>query len=221
MRVFIDDNQVSIFTARQMRDVDARPPKAETVEGPLLDLVTVDQRVTRAGRLFYGGLGAVVAVIIGGLVVGLTFGATGSEQRTVLPVAVVAALACVVMIRWAYRRGIRRWRDQREARAAALPPAGTRVRVDADGLTIGQAQAAWSRLVVEEVHFNKVAVSDDTSYWIERLALSVDGSHFLVDREFLREGQAIVKFAYVKLVVERGLEELWGEAVDAAPVAGG
>jgi hypothetical protein len=210
MRLFIDDKPVAVFSQRQMREVAVARQQDEAIETFVLDLDAADGRVARAGRFFYGGLGLLVAILIGALVVGATFDGDTSDLTLILPVAFVVALICLFLLRWAYRRGLRAWEGRRLARAAALARPGTRVLVDAHRLAIGEAWAGWPNLVVEALYFNRIAVAEDTSYRIERLSL-FDGRRFMLDRDFLGQGEAVVQRAYAKLIVEPGLGELKGE----------
>jgi hypothetical protein len=210
MRLFIDGKPVADFPAGRMREVTARAPR-EPAEAVVIDPETALRRIMRAGRWFYGGVGGLAAVLIGGLVIGVVFG-DPSDAIIVLPVAPIAAIACYFLLHWGYGRSLRRWHAGSQARAAALSAPGTPVRADANGLTIGDTAASWASLEVEALYFNQVSVGEDTVYAIERFALLGEGRRFTVDRDLLSAGEPIMQWIYARLIVGRGLKELSGAA---------
>jgi len=208
MRLFIDGKPVADFPKRRMREVNARAPR-QPAEAFVIDLEAAERRIVRTGRWFYGGVGSLVAVLIGGVTIGVTID-DPSDAVVVLPAAAIAAVACYVLLRWGYGRSLRHWRGEREARAAAVSAPGTPVRADADGLAIGDAYASWTSLEVDALYFNEVAVGEDTAYALERFVLLGGGRRFTVDRDLLSAGEPIVQWIYERLIVGRGLKELAG-----------
>jgi hypothetical protein len=213
MHLFLDSKPVSAFSKRQMRDVLAKARADTVIEAVVLGLDAADARVTRAARWLYGGFSAVVALLLGGLMATYFVDGSGLDGAIVVPVAIVVTLACFLMLRWAYLRGLRHWGAERNERAAAMSAPGTRLRADPHGLAIGGARASWAALTVEKLYLNQITSGDDTVYAVERLSL-VDGERrFMIDRDLISEGSAIAHLAYAKLIAERGIVELTSEGV--------
>lgn len=124
MRLFIDSKPIANFSGRRMREVNTKAPR-EAAETVVIDLDAADARIEQAGRMFYGGVGLLAAILIGGVVIGFLLGSDRSDAALVLPVALITAIGCIFVLRWASRRSLNHWRGERAARAAASPSPGT------------------------------------------------------------------------------------------------
>jgi len=136
------------------------------------------------------------------LVPGLAVAAPTDRIWVILTAAGMAG-AVLLGSRWLYGRALATWSVRLGERAAALPPVGAAVRVDATGVKFGDRSAAWDRLMLEALELTQR--SDDTSSvtTVDRLVAASANGPIALDRHFLRNGGAIVDTAFRKLARER------------------
>jgi hypothetical protein len=100
---------------------------------------------------------------------------------------------------WVYRWRLSRWNRQAPQRMAAAPPPGAAVRLDAAGLTVGDAFVAWGDLVVERVDLASMAGRQSAGYFLRRVAVRGPNLACALDVALMRNGQAIVNEVYRRL----------------------
>ena len=104
---------------------------------------------------------------------------------------------------WLLRHRVRTWNKKLAHRGEGLPPPGTQVSYDANGLTLGTETFAWPTLAVEqaEIALNS-ALSGDTSETIgtiERLSLRANSRTVTLDRQMMQNGLVLVDNVWRKV----------------------
>jgi len=195
MQVRINRKPVeTLKPAIERRLVPKRGPDA--VEGRVLDGVTALAAASRNLMVLFGVAGGLAAVID----VAALFGVAAHEPRSlplVIPLVLASAAFLAVFLPWAWRRRRARARERLGEVLARMPPAGTPVRADAQGLAVDGRIRPWGRLSVAAVDIARVSSGEgDTSYYIETLALQDDGGREIVlDAGALAQGRKLVDFA--------------------------
>ena len=95
-------------------------------------------------------------------------------------------------------------RKRVEARAAEELPAGTTVRLDAAGLSVGGLSWPWTSLKVDELGIRQRQGNHQRITYVERLILSDGRRAIILDALFLGNGRAV-------------LEQAWFRVADPAP----
>lgn len=152
-----------------------------------------------------GGFGVALglAILGGGLAA-----AQSADRMMVILTGTASAAVVVAGARWRYSRALATWDRRLAERIAALPPAGTRVHVDADGVSVGVRRAEWSGLGIGEIELSEQTSENDSTITVDRLVLTAAAGPIVLDRHLMQNGGAIVESAYRKLVRERGMKEL-------------
>jgi hypothetical protein len=110
---------------------------------------------------------------------------------------VVLALALPVLFVVAYRVRRGRLYDSLPPRAARSLPPGTRIRVDASGLTIGDRFAAWNDVSVDRVDFEVIRGRYGArTYFVHQVDVRTSDFACTLDGLLLEQGQAIVAETY-------------------------
>src|ERR1043166_2816662 len=110
-----------------------------------------------------------LAVVLGGA---LFF--VDRDQLVACIVIVLAILGALALMAWFVSA---RWREHAETVIGDMPPPGTPVGIDADGLTIGSATTPWPALKLTCVNLRKErrAYASFRRYYVEQLLLDVAG----------------------------------------------
>src|SRR5580658_10818 len=121
----------------------------------------------RRMRIFYGVvLGVAGAIAIAALVMAASW--EPGALIVVLPIYLALAGGVAWLLWWAYRRNLAKLRVRADAQLPRMAAAGTNIRADADGLSIGQIRHAWPDLVIDTVEITDTTYDDSSASWIER-----------------------------------------------------
>jgi hypothetical protein len=95
-----------------------------------------------------------------------------------------------------------RWRKDAEMFAADMPAAGTPVRIDDTGLTIGPVTTRWESLKLASVSLRKVRSVNGQMfrrYFVDQVLLDTDGGRVALDGAAITQGQRIVDTIFTRL----------------------
>jgi hypothetical protein len=174
----------------------------EVAEGAVLSAEQSTAAWARRMGLLYG----VLCGVGGTIATAALIAAAWWEPRDltlVLPVYVILAGGLAWLLRFAYRRNLAKLRGRADAQLPRMAPAGTDIRADADGLTIGQRRNAWSDLVIDAVEITDTTFDDSSVSWIERLDLSGDGRVIVLDTVLIGNGAAVIAKVWRELTARR------------------
>jgi hypothetical protein len=145
-----------------------------------------------------------VAVMLALGVIGLFAGP--GIAAVVEPVVVLGCVSLVLFVFFLFRSRMRSWNHRLARRTEGLPPAGTAVTVDGNGLTLDATTYAWSSLSIDQVELVPETVPvpvDETTKTIhvaDRLSLRAGTNVLVLDRAMLRNGPALVEIAWRRLL---------------------
>ena len=164
----------------------------EHVQGAVLGAEDAVAATGRNMRILYGVVCGVAAVIMLGVIIGV-----GSyEPRDLvwlIPFVLVLAGGLAVLLQFTFRRNTGKVRRRAAEQLARMPPVGTLVVVEADGLGVGQERHAWSALAVAAIDVTATSFNDAPLNLIERLELDGAGARPLVlDAVLIGNGRAVV-----------------------------
>ena len=137
------------------------------------------------------------AIFFGGLAL-----APRGDRLIVFILAALPTLAVVLGARWQYRDSVLVWSQRLSLRAAALPPTGTPIIVDAEGVRIGREKIDWSRLTPERLELIERSNENEAVLTVDRIVATDGERSFAFDRGLMRRGGEIVDAAFLKLVRE-------------------
>jgi len=205
MKITINGKPRDRLSAGDLRVIRLKAAAAEA-EGAVLppDEASRGYRAATArGFTIMGGFGVLLglAILGGGLWV-----AQPADRIAVILTGTAAAVAVVGGARWRYKRALATWDRRLAERVAALPPAGTRVRVDADGVSLGTRRADWPALGIGEIELTEQTSENDSTITVDRLVLASTAGSIVLDRHLMQNGGAIVETVYRRLS-ERGVKE--------------
>ena len=207
MKITVNNKPREHLSAGNVRVVQLKSAAAEA-EGAVLP-ANEASRSYRAGtaRAFtiMGGFGIALglAILGGGLWV-----AQPADRIMVILTGTASAAVVVAGARWRYTRALATWDRRLAERVAALPAAGTPVRVDDKGVTLGVHRAEWPALAISEIELTEQSSENDSTITVDRLVLNSAAGPIVLDRHLMQNGGALVETAYKKLVRERGVKEL-------------
>jgi hypothetical protein len=184
------------LTAKLARQVRVRKGPAVVTGVARSPEETVE--ATRKGLLIlYVGAGGLAALIGAGALAA----AAAYEPRDlilVLPLYLVVAGFLWVLLRFVLRRNLAKAQARAEALAATLP-AGAAVRIDDAGIGFGGRTIGWSEVGVDEVGVAVASTEDSTSYYVDRLALSLGGRKLVLDMIAFKNGRDVISQAWRRL----------------------
>lgn len=207
MKITVNGKPRDRLSAGQLRVVQLKGAGSEA-EGAVLpaDEASRSYRAAtaRAFTILSGiGIALGLAILGGGLAA-----AQPADRILVILTGTASAVIVVAGARWRYNRALASWDRRLAERVAALPPAGTRIRVDADGVTLGARRAEWSGLNIGEIELTEQNNENDSTITVDRLVLTAAAGPIVLDRHLMQNGGAVVESAYGKLVRGRGVKEL-------------
>jgi hypothetical protein len=198
MRVFLNDRDVGGLDQGLERRLQGRPNDRVIEAVVWSDAESVRARGRELMLLLFGTAALVVFLFCLNLfivaveapqVVGWVAAAFAGAA---IFVAGLVALLYVLML-GAHRRRV-------EARSTvAQLPAGTTVRLDATGLTVGGRLSAWTALTIDELGVRRRQGSESRVTYIERLVLSDAAGVIPLDALFLGNGRAVLQQAWYRL----------------------
>ena len=159
-----------------------------------------DEAVASARRgmmILYGGAGALAALISAAALAG----AAAYEPRDLViavPILLAGGAALWAFLRFMFRRNLGKARARGEAQAQTLAP-GTPVRIDDVGVAVGGRPTAWADVAVAEIGVAVASTEDSTSYFVERLTLSLAGRSLILDMLALTNGRDVVRQTWRRL----------------------
>jgi hypothetical protein len=123
--------------------------------------------------------------------------ATPGDRAFFVPFGWVMAMLMPLVFMAIYFVRRNRLYDSLPARAQASPPPGTRVRVDAAGLTIGDRFAAWNDVTVDRVDFDVIKGRyGSRTYLVHQVAVRAKDFSCVLDGLLMDQGHAIVAETY-------------------------
>jgi len=119
--------------------------------------------------------------------------ATPGDRAFLVPFGWVMAVLMPLVFLAIYLVRRSRLYDSLPARAQAAPPPGTKIRVDAAGLTIGGRLAAWNDLTLDRVDFELIKSRyGSRTYLVHQVAVRTKDLSYTLDGLLLEQGHAIV-----------------------------
>jgi len=211
MRILLDGKPVAALTAKHERDLRLSKA-AETIEGAVLSAEDATAAYIRQTKWLYGILGGFALVLMLGIAIGATVtdGLNQGDRLMVVSGAVVAAALLATFLWLMLRYRIRSWNRTLDKRRDGMPPPGTAIRLDAEGLAVATQSFAWPSLALESVEISagSSGADSDTVYTVERLSLASPGGLIVLDKGMLRNGYMIVDNVWRRLHVPyRGQDE--------------
>ena len=194
MRIVVNGKPVSSLARDDERGIPLEAERAEIV-GSIL----TEEAATTALRRHFALVCAVgtalfwlllwVFWIVGTPMDRLSFGAYFVLMAIVFPIAMAAA----------YHFKVQRWIDNAPQRAAATTPAGTEIRTDAAGLTVGGKFFAWRDLLVDRIDLGAMSGEHGRTYFLQKLTLRGPDFAFVLDPAFTENGAALASAVYRRL----------------------
>jgi hypothetical protein len=130
--------------------------------------------------------------------------ATPGDQAILVPFGLVMAVLmplAFVAVYFVRRRGLLASLPER---ARAGPPPGTKIRVDASGLTIGDRFAAWNDLTLDRVDFELIKGRYGArTYLVHQVAVRARDFSYTLDGLLMEQGHAIVAEIWRHKCVQR------------------
>jgi hypothetical protein len=212
MLMFVDGKPVDSYGTRRSPKVQAKAPRRMPLDGAVLDARQAGAAFLLSWRSLFGGVGfaglMLVIVPLGGIIF-----AANSIPLTTIAFIAVPSIAIGIVLLVVRQVGVRRrWDAGVAERVAALPPPGTQVRLNEDGVAVSDVSAAWGELTVQRLDLNYFEGDEgqDPFYRVERVTLAAGDKRIVLDRDLISGGQALVDAAFARLVAPRGLEAMLG-----------
>jgi hypothetical protein len=196
MKLTINDREVDEFSPGQWRSVtigDGMPH----VEGYVLSVEEARAAIQR-GMMVYS---LSLTIFIPAVFVGVAVLSGPPARALMLPYTPFLAggvlMLCCLMS--TIKQGS--FRAHLPDRMAALPPAGTRLRLDGRGISVGDRVLGWTDLRVSSIAFEtRQRAHSRRDLLIKRLTLQAPrGPDLVLDRVLMQNGVAIVDQAYRRL----------------------
>jgi len=201
MRISVNGRPVAALTSAIERRL-ASKHGPEVAEGAVLSAEQSSAAWAGRTRLLYG----VLCGVGGAIATAALIAAAWWEPRDlilVLPVYLVLAAGLAWLLRFFYRRNLAKLRVRADAQLPRMAPAGTNIRADADGLSVGQTRYAWSDVVVDAVEITDTTYDDSSVSWIERLDLTGEGRVIVLDTVLIGNGALVLATAWRELTAKR------------------
>jgi uncharacterized membrane protein YuzA (DUF378 family) len=196
MRILIDGKPVGTLAARQPSALVLSPQEGP-VQGSVLTANEVSNACAHQSKRVFVILGSVTAGVVGLVLL-------DEKDRTVLApfAAVVIVGALTALLYGLFHRRIGAFSSALDRQGQGLAPAGTPIRVDTNGLTVGAETFTWPSLAIEQAEIKHVsggAENPDGFLVIERLSLVAGARVIAFDKAMLRNGPKIVDNAWREL----------------------
>jgi hypothetical protein len=165
--------------------------------------VTISARESIAARarelqLLLGGAAAAVAVLLA-LNLFIVIARAPQAIGYVIPVLAVVVLFVGGLVFLLYTLMLGDHRRRVEARASDAMPAGTTVRLDAAGLSVGGLSWIWTSLKIDEVGIRERQGDHRRITYVERLLVSDGRRAVPLDALFLSNGRAVLEQAWFRM----------------------
>jgi hypothetical protein len=191
MRIVFDGREVERLDPKVARKISLAAD-TPVVEGSVLAADPIIAAAGRRSRIGLGIVGGIVAAILIGVAI-LTLSYEPADMVFIGPLYLVILMA----MGWGgpaiYRQSLSRMRDTIVPRLARMAPAGTAVRLDAAGLTVGGRTTPWSAVTIEAVEVVTQHDPDgDDGYTVEAVVLEAGGQPVVLDRGVMTNGPLLV-----------------------------
>jgi hypothetical protein len=201
MRILIEGKPVAALTVK-LEGSFMLASAAEDAKGRILTPAEATEAYGGAIRRRFRILGEIAIALM--LLIAIVGAVADPIDGWLIPIgAIVIGGAFLILMQLLLHGGIRTWNDRLGHRPEGLPPAATRVAIDAKGLMIGTETLPWSDLAIDQIELSKSTVpSGDTStvvYIIERLSLAGRSRTVILDRAMIENGQMIVDNVWRRL----------------------
>jgi hypothetical protein len=214
MLMFVDGKPVASYDAGRSPKVQANAPRRKALDGAVLDAREAAAAFLLSWRSLFGGIGFAGLMLVVIPLGGVMFAARSTSLTTIAFIAVPSIAIGIFLLAVRQISVRRRWDAGVVERVAVLAPPGTPVRLDEDGVAVGNVSAAWGVLTVErlDLNYDEGDEGQDGFYRVERITLAAGDKRIALDRDLISGGQALVDAAYARLVAPRGLEAMLGAA---------
>jgi len=198
-----------VFDGRQVESLDPKIARriglgadSPVVEGVILSADQIAAAAARRYEISFGVVGGVAAtIVIVATIMALDY--EPADMVVVGPICLAVLAAMGTGLPALYRRRMAQMRDKTARRLARMAPAGTAIRLDAAGLTLGGCATPWSDIAIEAVEIVTVTVSDgDDDYHVEAVVLDVRGQPVILDQGMIANGEVMVDKALRTLSVD-------------------
>lgn len=191
MQVTMDGEPAVDLPANWERYILLGPNRPE-VTGFVLDSDTAAEKSLGQFRIVcVCGLGFIWLVAFG-----LTHvGATGQGASLIWGGWVIAVVTPVllVLVYYARRKGLYASLPERSRK---LPPPGTKIRIDASGLTIGERSTEWRDVAIDRVDFENMGGRRPHNYLVHQIDVRTKDFAYTLDGVLMEQGAAIVAETY-------------------------
>ncbi|MEO9168191.1 MAG: hypothetical protein ABI230_07305 [Aestuariivirga sp.] len=197
MQIYIDDKPVDGLSAKQQKYIKLGKEHIVATAKIISDDAAA-ARLEHVSLIFHIALGILVALLLSGIVIGVTV----TEDNTLnKPLIIGFALAIAILIAFMFRYSIRRtrrnWQKATNTRTAGVPPAGSIVSINADGLTLNAQRITWPDIAIEAVGFRYIPDNEGpTTMSVERLVLTSPQASFALDTRMMDKGADVVNQIY-------------------------
>ena len=193
MQITIDDERVAALSPKQQKWI--RLGKEHTVATAKIiseDIATA--RLERVSLIFHIALGILVALLLGGIGIGLVLTDDNTLNKPLMIGFYLAvAILIVFMFRYSMRRTRRNWQKAVEIGNAGIPATGGTVSIDAAGLMLNEQRFAWSDITIEAVGFRGLPDTEGpTEMSVERLVLNSPQAAFALDTRMMSKVADVV-----------------------------
>ena len=201
MRILIDDKLVDGLTPKRERSLMLGKAQ-DDVTGTVLTQAEATETYIRHTRRWFTILGGLALVLMAAIAIaGISY-----EPREAVFIAVgvlIVGGALLLFMVLLLRHRVRTWNRKLGHRVDGLAPAGTAIRLDANGVSVGADVFAWPSLAIESVEFTSGTLpSGDTStdiMLIERLSLTAGPKALTLDRAMMQNGILLVDNCWRRL----------------------
>ncbi len=198
MRVFLNDRDVGGLDQGLERRLQGRPNDRVIEAVVWSDAESVRARGRELMLLLFGTAALVVFLFCLNLFIVAVEAPQVMGWVAVAFAGAAILVAGLVALLYALMLGAHRRRVEARSTVAQLP-AGTTVRLDATGLTVGGRLSAWTALTIDELGVRRRQGSESRVTYIERLVLSDAAGVIPLDALFLGNGRAVLQQAWYRL----------------------
>jgi hypothetical protein len=202
MRIIFDGRQVESLEPKVVRGIGplTDTPVAEGVivaTGPLL---VAEARGAKIGLWVLGGI--VAAILVGAGIMAVSYEPDDIVVVGPLYLAILAGMGFGGPA--VYRLATARRREELARRAARTAPAGTAVRVDANGVTLAGKPTRWPDITIEAVEIVSEITSEGNvdGYHIDAVLLDMAGQKMVLDQGLTTNGDRI----FAKILLTKGAD---------------
>ncbi len=196
MEIIENERPPRPFTAKDAADI-AAPKAFRPAQAMQITPAQAAGRIARVGRFIDWFLGLLGAGLIAGGFVYWSVADDNFQRSETLPFPFLAG-AMALFGMWLFRRKLGAWPAKLAERARSCPPPGP-VACSEDGLTFGGKTRAWGSLKLLCVGVIVRTTETGYDYFVNRLQILGADGPFWIDPHLMRDGQAVVDAAYLRL----------------------